>query len=106
MHLESLGHDDLAAKARKGAYSDFETDSATPQHDLLEDMRGRNGEARVHELVVDGYYDDTRAESDAWAKKQTGEMKQIIDAMQPPRTPAERVMHEIALKRMRKGRRG
>ena len=104
MHLESLGHDDLAANARRGDYSDFESEvTAMPQHLLLEHMTGRKGEDEVRAAVLDGWYDDTPKESEVWASKQTGEMKRIIDAMgKGPMTPAERTLYEAAKKRAKR----
>ena len=78
IHLESLGHDYLAKRAREGLYSDFESKHETPKVLLMRDLK-RNNLYKLAALVRQGEYDDTKAESDAWAKEQTGEVKQILD---------------------------
>lgn len=101
-HLHAIGLPVLAARARSGEFSDFESEHATPQIMLVGELRAahvkasrRKGEHSdkalairdLEKLVIAGEYDDTKAESDAWAAKQTGEIKRIIDAMTPKEEP-------------------
>lgn len=85
-HLEAEGLTDLAYNARQGRYDDFDDGGEVlPQNALLRDLK-RKGRHDLTWIVTSGEYDATPAESAAWAARQTGEVKAILDAMsEPPR---------------------
>lgn len=93
-HLRWIGLTLLAARAQDGEFSDFDSDHATPKIVLLKELQRvllkakRKGQVekrkRIEDLVKHvkgGEYDDTKAESDAWAAKQTGEIRDTLDRM-------------------------
>lgn len=103
-HLMWIGLPVLAARARSGEFSDFESEHALPKNVLVRELTAarekairRKGEHCEKEFsirdlikcVVAGEYDDNKAESDAWAAKQTGEVREIIDRMTPPARSGE-----------------
>ena len=75
--IESLAKDrqdpellPMIRKAREGYYDDYESPLATPCMQLVSDFRrlGYEGMARK---AMDGRWDGTKAEADAWALSQT-----------------------------------
>lgn len=80
-HLEAEGLPQLAYHARRGLYDDFdEGGHETPQIKLMADLK-KFGRFDLKWIVTTGEYDATRQESDAWAARQTGEIRSLIDAM-------------------------
>ena len=77
-HLEWRGCAALAYRARLGLYSDFESSHPLPKVLLVEDLK-RHALHDIVKLVMAGEYDDTRQESDEWAKKQDGDVGQLLD---------------------------
>lgn len=73
--LEREKLQDLAFNARLGLYDDFESDSATPQTDLVRALmaKGRKDLAR---RAADGEWDATREEAEAWSE--TPEARKVI----------------------------
>ncbi len=57
--------------ARAGRYDDFESESATPIADLVSDLRTQGQEA-LAKRAIDGEWDSTKEESDAWAASPDG----------------------------------
>lgn len=92
-HLTWIGLPNLAARARAGEFSDFDDASphALPKNVLVQELelvRARFGKRQQAELirgmiklVIAGEYDDTKAESDAWAARQGGEVGEMLDKM-------------------------
>jgi hypothetical protein len=78
--LESLGAHGLAEHARKGLYSDFESEVATPKVLLLADLRVLGLHEMVHE-VMNGEWDDSAEEAEAWAAAHTGETREMIESI-------------------------
>lgn len=99
-HLRWLGLPVLASRAATGEFSDFEGPHAVPKIVLVRELRDAERKAarrkndehcdkvfRIKDLVklvIDGEYDDTREESDAWAARQTGEVRELLDRMERP----------------------
>lgn len=80
-HLAAEGLPDLAYNARQGRYDDFDEGGAElPQVELLRDLK-RRGRYDLSWIVTSGEYDATKAESDAWARRQTGEAGAMLDAL-------------------------
>jgi hypothetical protein len=76
--LEKVGLLELAVRARKGDFSDYESTSATPKLDLIRELwKYPFPEARaIRQQVIDGEFDETREESEEWAK--TPEAQEIF----------------------------
>lgn len=74
----------MVTAARAGCYDDFQSESPTPIMDLVRDAKaaGLHGIAR---RAMDGDFDATREESEAWAASQTGEMAETLRAIDPRR---------------------
>lgn len=68
---EQEGFPDLAARARRAEFDDFESNSATPNIDLYNEFI-RRGRKDLAKRVVDGEWDSTPDESEAWAKSEDG----------------------------------
>jgi hypothetical protein len=80
-HLGAEGLPDLAYNARQGLYDDFDDGGdVTPQIRLMQDLK-RRGRYDLAWIVTSGEYDATKAEFDAWAQKQSGEMGALIDKL-------------------------
>lgn len=60
------GLERLVKRARAGMYDDYESPLATPQMQLVEDLRQIGQQGFVHR-VIDGEFDGTREEARAWA---------------------------------------
>ena len=60
----------MIRKAREGWYDDYDSPEATPQMNLAADFR-RMGYEGMARKAIDGLWDGTKAESDAWAARQT-----------------------------------
>lgn len=59
-------------KARRGDFNDYFADSATPIHDLVTELR-RLGFPDLAQRAIDGEFDGTPEEADAWAKSPEGQ---------------------------------
>lgn len=80
-HLAAEGLPALAYRARQGLYDDFdEGGHPTPQLKLLQDLK-KAGRFDLKWIATTGEYDATKAESDAWAARQTGEVAMILDRL-------------------------
>lgn len=80
-HLGAEGLHDLAYNARQGRYDDFDDGGEDlPQLALLRDLK-RKGRPDLAWIVTSGEYDATKAESDQWAARQTGEVGALLDEM-------------------------
>lgn len=68
--LDEAGLPELAAKARRGFYHDFQSPLTMPQMQLCADLAaaGTTAAMRVRERVIDGEFDATEEEADAWAE--------------------------------------
>lgn len=64
------GH--MVSLAAEGHYDDYKSPLATPCIQLLADLRAE-GLNQLAEWHMDGVFDATRAESDAWAKSPEGQ---------------------------------
>ena len=62
----------MVSYARDGHYDDFKSPLAMPEHQLLADAR-ENDLPLIAECVMQGVFDSTKAESDAWAKSPEGQ---------------------------------
>mgnify|MGYP001613988739 CR=1 FL=1 len=76
----------MVTAARAGCYGDFTTESATPIMDLVRDAQ-RAGLPAIARRAMDGEFDATREESEAWAAGQTGEMGRMIRQLRPAKKP-------------------
>ena len=78
--LESLGRSEMAAEARTGRYDDFESDSVTPIMDLVRDLQAL-GHDDVAGRAMDGEWDATKDESEAWARSEDGRntFRKLVD---------------------------
>lgn len=66
--IESLNDpnlEPLVTRARLGWYSDFSSPLATPKVRLAKELKNA-GHAALASAVIDGEFDDTKEESDAW----------------------------------------
>jgi len=73
--IEERGNPRLAGmvrKARAGEYDDYLSDSATPINDLVRDLR-QNGEHELAQRAIDGEFDGTKEEAEAWANSPEGQ---------------------------------
>lgn len=59
----------MVENAYSGKYDDYESDSATPINDLINDCRmfGLEG---IRKRAIDGEFDGTREESEAWMERE------------------------------------
>ena len=55
--------------ARAGEYDDFESNSMTPQIDLVRDLRAEKMEAFA-ERVINGEFDATKEEAEDWFERE------------------------------------
>jgi hypothetical protein len=79
--LEREGLPVLASMARLGRFDDYDEGGLElPQVELVCALRDR-GRNDLAQRVVDGEWDATSAESDAWAARQTGETAAMLDKM-------------------------
>lgn len=69
--LREHGLHEMAAAAARGRYDDYESDSATPCVDLVNDL-GRAGALELRRRAMDGEWDGTKEEADAWAASPEG----------------------------------
>lgn len=113
----------MIVAARAGCYHDFESESATPIHDLVRDARAAGFHA-IAQRAIEGEFEATDEESDAWAANQTGEDADVLARLAGARTLAEAIaalgldpteevrqaivgggdLEELALRHMRRGR--
>jgi len=65
----------LAARARRNEFHDFKAPHAMPQHVLVAELRKIGGRAAndIAQRVIDGEFDATKTESDAWAASPEGQ---------------------------------
>lgn len=73
--LFEAGLDDMAAKAAAGWYDDYLSPLVTPTTQLVTDLRNAGGAAAMAlaQRVIDGDFDATREEAEAWAASQEGQ---------------------------------
>jgi len=72
--LRKIGLNDMAAEAEQGRYDDWLSQSATPILDLVVALK-RVGTKEALDLAMramDGKFDGTKEESDAWAQSEEG----------------------------------
>ena len=62
----------MERNARDGRYDDFESESATPIADLVSDLRAI-GQEGLAKRAINGEWDSTEAESEAWAASPDGQ---------------------------------
>lgn len=74
----------MVTAARAGCYGDFTSESATPIMDLVRDAQ-RAGLGGIARRAMDGEFDATREESEAWAREARNdpEMARVLDALRP-----------------------
>ena len=79
-YLESEGVASwVVNNARAGRYDDFDDGGAKfPQIEAVKGLRSI-GRVDIVKLIIDGEFDSTKRESDAWAAKQTGEVANILN---------------------------
>lgn len=65
------GLERLVKRARAGMYDDYDSPLAMPQMQLVEDLR-KIGQEGFVQRVVNGEFDGTREEAEAWAKGPEG----------------------------------
>lgn len=73
--LEATGDPALAGmimRARAGYYDDFKSPLAMPERQLVIDLR-QAGQTGLLERAMDGEFDSTAAESQAWAASEDGQ---------------------------------
>jgi hypothetical protein len=72
--LEAIGLQEMADKARKGAYDDYLSESATNIMDLVNDLAkaGSVEALALRKRAIDGEFDATHEESEAWAQSPEG----------------------------------
>jgi hypothetical protein len=76
--LREIGLDKMASDAEAGRYDDFLSNSATPQMDLVARLgiatgRGNLAAAALARRVMNGEFDGTLEESEAWAASPEGQ---------------------------------
>lgn len=69
--VEAGASDPLVAQARASRFHDFRSDSATPIVDLVFQLR-LEGLIGLAERAMDGEFDATKEEADAWASSEEG----------------------------------
>lgn len=71
--LEEQGAPDwMVSLARDGHYDDFKSPLVAPEHQLLEDARA-NDLPVIAEGVLNGVFDSTKEESEAWGRSPEGQ---------------------------------
>lgn len=83
--LRDAGWHDLAERAAKGEWSDYDGPHALPQMELLKEIMGRHPLGKAQDItrrVVNGEFDATSEESDAWYKR---EGRELVDKMGLPK---------------------
>lgn len=81
VRLKELGLYNIAARAEQNEFHDYLTPHAMPQHVLVDalDKAAKNYPSiapailQIRRDVIDGIYDATKEESDAWAKSPEGQ---------------------------------
>lgn len=78
--LREAGFDDLADRALNDEFHDYKTPHEMPQHLLVEELRKFQHDdelsipaAKMAKRVIDGEFDASREESDAWAASPEGQ---------------------------------
>ena len=73
--LRKIGLEDMAQRAEKGRYDDFLSESATPILDLVSALKvvGSPESQALARRAMDGDFDATKEESDAWAASPEGQ---------------------------------
>ena len=67
--LHSAGLLDMEKAARAGRYDDFESESATPMIDLVNDLRAFGNHA-LATRAMNGEFDATKDEAEAWYQRE------------------------------------
>ena len=72
--LMEIGLEELSVRAARGEFDDFLSDHANPQGVLAAELAwiGNDGAMRIRAALLDGAYDATTEESDAWAESEAG----------------------------------
>lgn len=73
--LRNIGLEGMAAFAEQGKYDDYLSDSATPINDLVNELAkvGSVEALALRRRAIDGEFDATKEESDAWAASAEGQ---------------------------------
>ena len=79
-HLGAAGLPDMAYNARQGLYSDFESPYPLPKVELVRQLKAKARYDLVP-FITGGEYDDTKPESDRWAREQVGEIGALCDEL-------------------------
>ncbi len=74
----------MIRKAEAAQYDDYLADSAFPISDLVNDCR-KQGLLAIANRAIDGEFDATKEESDAWAASEDGQAA-FRELVQPRRT--------------------
>jgi len=69
--LHAAGLFDMEKVARAGRYDDYESEYPTPILDLVDHLRG-HGNDDLARRAMDGEWDASKEESDAWAESEEG----------------------------------
>jgi len=80
---EALCPVQMIASARAGLYDDFESNLALPTMHLVAELRAIGQHALVAR-VIDGEFDGTKEEADAWAASEDGQAT-FRELIRPPR---------------------
>lgn len=67
--LHAAGLFEMEKAARAGRYDDYESPSATPIVDLVRDLLTA-GKKELAERAMNGEWDGTKEEADAWEKRE------------------------------------
>ena len=73
--LRDAGFLDLAEEAARGMFDDYESPNAMPLHNLVARLREQMSVAAdvMIARVIEGEFDGTEAEADAWARSPEGQ---------------------------------
>jgi hypothetical protein len=73
--LDKAGFRMLAARARRDEFHDFKSPHAMPEHELVAELRKEGGRAAkaIAQRVINGEFDATKEESDAWMASPEGQ---------------------------------
>lgn len=94
--LEAAGAPaEMIERARADYYHDFKSPLAMPEAQLLDDARA-HGLTEIADGVIEGRWDATKAESEAWAVSPDGQetFKQLLGGSGPRPNRAERRRHK------------
>ena len=85
--IDKIGLTDLAKRARQDEFHDYQSPHTYPQHVLVDELQnaGLTAARRLIRRVINGEFDATRAEGDAWAASPEG--KATIKSLSATRFP-------------------